>query len=139
MTSARNAGRALAYASSVNRLSRVMAIFSSSIVMVAGNRPFLVLCLVLFLFFFWVLPPYPFEHHGGILFFLVAIMLKNGFQFRIGACVDALVVPVYRLEFFHQRGDRTMHVHCFRRQFVERFVIAFICHIAILLNAVCFP
>ena len=49
-------------------------------------------------------------------------------QFIVLAGVDALVVPVDGLEFFHQGDTGAMHVPRGIRQFADRLVIAFVCH-----------
>ena len=57
-----------------------------------------------------IAPPYPFEHHGCVLFFFVAVVRENFREFFVLAGVDALVVPVNGFQLFHQRRDRAVHV-----------------------------
>ena len=70
----------------------------------------------------------PFQHHGRVFLLFVAIVSEDGLQLGILAGVDALVVPVDRLELFHQRNDRAMHVAGFVAQFLDRFVVALVGH-----------
>jgi hypothetical protein len=42
----------------------------------------------------WVFAPNPLQHHGGMLLFLVSIVLKDGFEFRVLAGIRPLVVPI---------------------------------------------
>jgi hypothetical protein len=63
-----------------------------------------------------------------MLLFLVAVVLEDGAQLRILAGIHALVVPVHRFEFFHQRNDRPVHVPCFGAKCFDRLVITLIGH-----------
>src|SRR5882757_2332224 len=47
----------------------------------------------------------PFQHHGGVLLLLVAIVLEDGPQLGIGRGLGALVVPVDGLQLLHQGDD----------------------------------
>ena len=58
-----------------------------------------------------------------MLFFLISIVLKDGLEFYVFACIRALVVPIHGFQFFHQRNNRSMHVARFSGQLLYRFVI----------------
>ena len=66
----------------------------------------------------------PFEDHGRVLLLLVAVVREDRLQLRVLAGIGALVVPVDRLEFLHQRDDRAVHVAGLVRQFLDGFVVA---------------
>ena len=57
-----------------------------------------------------------------MLLFLVAIVRKDVLELLIVRRIDTLVVPVDRLEFFHDRHDRAVAVDCRRMQLLGAFV-----------------
>jgi hypothetical protein len=75
-----------------------------------------------------VMAAQPFEHHGGVLLFLVAVVRQDFLEFRVGGGVDALVVPIHRLQFLHQRGHGAVPVDGFRAQLAGAFVQGFASH-----------
>jgi hypothetical protein len=58
-----------------------------------------------------IVAPDPFERHRRMLDLLVAVVRENRAKIGIGAGVDALVVPVDRLQLLDQRDDRAMEIH----------------------------
>ena len=80
-----------------------------------------------------ILPADPLQYHGGVLLFLVAVVRENRLERGVLAGVDPLVVPVHRLQLFHQRDDCPVHVPRLFAELFQRFVIAFVCHMYLLL------
>jgi hypothetical protein len=58
-----------------------------------------------------------------MLCFLVPVMFEDGLEFRVLACMRALVVPVDGFQFLHQRHHGSMHIARFSGQFLSRLVI----------------
>ena len=54
---------------------------------------------------FRVVAAQPLQHHHGVLFLLVAVVLHDGAQLGIVRGLGALVVPIDSLELLHQRDD----------------------------------
>src|SRR5215472_11860397 len=52
-----------------------------------------------------VAPPVPLEEHGEVLLLLVAVVSQDGLQVLIGRRVDALIVPVGRLQLLLHGGE----------------------------------
>ena len=77
----------------------------------------------------WIVAAEPFQRHGRVLLFLVAVVLEDGAQLGIARGLGALIVPVDRLELFHQRDDRAMLVDDFRPEFAGVFVQRFTRHV----------
>ena len=70
----------------------------------------------------------PLQRHRGVFLLLVAIVLENGAQFGIAGGLGALVVPVDRLQFLHQRDDGAMLVDDRRAELVGVFMQDFARH-----------
>ena len=70
------------------------------------------------------LPAQPFQHHHGVLALLVAVVGEDGLQLGIAGGVDALVVPVDRLQLLLQRGEGAVAVLGLRRENCFIFVKA---------------
>jgi hypothetical protein len=64
----------------------------------------------------------PLQRHGGVLLLLVAVVGQDRPELRIVAGVDALVVPVDRLELLHERDDGPVILHRLRPEPLLRFV-----------------
>ena len=60
-----------------------------------------------------VVPAQPLQHHGCVLLLLVAVVCEQLLQLLIGRGVNTLVVPVDRLELFHDRDDRAVTIDGF--------------------------
>ena len=91
-----------------------------------------------------VAAPDPLEHHRGMFFFLVAVVREDRGEFLVPANVDALVVPVHGLQFFHQRNDRAVHVARLFAQFFYGLVVTLVSHLHLLrrhrqADIVCLP
>jgi len=52
-----------------------------------------------------------------VLFLLIAIVREHRLQFGIRACLDALIVPVDRLQLFHDGRNRAMPVENLRAEY----------------------
>ncbi|SBT04124.1 hypothetical protein ACCAA_130087 [Candidatus Accumulibacter aalborgensis] len=65
--------------------------------------------------------------------FLVPIVLEDALQFRVLADLGTLVVPVHRLQLFHQGHNGPVHVACCRRQIFYRLVITDAGHFLLLM------
>ncbi len=63
-----------------------------------------------------------------MLFLLVAVVGEDGLQVLVLAGIDPLVVPVHRLELFHEGSDRAVHVAGFVGNLVNRLVVTFVGH-----------
>ncbi len=50
----------------------------------------------------WILPADPFQQHGGVLLFLIAVVAQNFSQFVVITGIGPLVVPGYRLQFLNK-------------------------------------
>src|SRR5690606_40842501 len=81
-------------------------------------------------------PANPFQHHGGVLDLLVAIVGKYAGKFAVLAGIDALLVPVHGLQLLHERGDGAMQVATGVAQFADRLVVTLARH-ARLLRVIC--
>ena len=68
-------------------------------------------------------PPVPLEQHGEVLLLLVAVVGQDVLQILVGRRVDALIVPVGRLQLFLHGGERPVVVEGLRPQLAFRFVI----------------
>ena len=66
-----------------------------------------------------VAPPVPLEQHGEVFFLLVAVVGQDVLQILIGRRVDALIVPVGRLQLFLHGGERAVVVQGLRPQLVQ--------------------
>ena len=75
----------------------------------------------------WVFSPNPLQHHRRVLFLFITVMREDRFEIIVLARIDPPVVPIHRLQFFHQGGDCAVHVPGFVREFSNWFVIAFVC------------
>src|ERR1700690_1203065 len=71
----------------------------------------------------WVFAPDPLQQHGGMLLFLVSIVLDDSLELRVFASIGTLVVPIRCLQFFHQGNKGSVHVARFRGQLLYRLVI----------------
>jgi hypothetical protein len=69
-----------------------------------------------------VVPAQPFQQHGGVFFLLVAVVRQDCPQLIVVRRVHALVVPVDRLELFHQGNDRAVAVHGLRLEPLDGFM-----------------
>src|SRR5499425_889014 len=70
-----------------------------------------------------VAPPVPLEEHGEVLLLLVTVVSQDGLQVLIGRRVDALIVPVGRLQLLLHGGEGPVIVQGFGAQLVFRLVI----------------
>src|SRR5207248_8819192 len=64
----------------------------------------------------------PFEEHRRVLLLLVAVVLEDRAQLAVLGRVDALAVPVDRLQLLDDAHDRAVHVACLLTQQLERLV-----------------
>src|SRR5579859_7988437 len=75
-----------------------------------------------------VLAAYPFQHHGGVLHLLVPVVGEDAGQFLVLAGGDALVVPVHRLQLFHQRHHSAVEVAYLVAQLLDGLVVTLAGH-----------
>lgn len=68
------------------------------------------------------LAPDPFQHHGGVLDFLVARVTEDVAQLVVVRRLHPLLVPVDRLELFLEARERAMQIACARGQSFFRLV-----------------
>jgi hypothetical protein len=61
-------------------------------------------------------------------FFFVSIVREDRLELRILAGIDPLVIPVDRLELFHQRCDGAMHIARGIAEIRDFLVVTFVCH-----------
>src|SRR5882724_2269171 len=71
-----------------------------------------------------VTPPVPLQQHGEVLLLLVAVVGQDLLQSLVGRRVDALIVPVRRLQLFLHGGERPVVVQGLRPQLAFRFVVS---------------
>ena len=70
----------------------------------------------------------PLEHHARVLLLLVAIVREHRGELGVVAGVDALRVPVHRVELFDQRAQRAVHLARLGAQRLGGFVELRCCH-----------
>jgi hypothetical protein len=70
----------------------------------------------------------PLEHHAGVLLLLVAIVREHRGELGVVAGVDALRVPIHRVELFDQRAQRAVHLARLGAQRVGGLVELRRCH-----------
>ena len=64
----------------------------------------------------------PLQQHGGVLFFLVAIVCQFSLQLLVLTDIYSLSVPAKRFQLLSQRNQSAVHAFCFLSELLYRFV-----------------